>query len=251
MVIAEGFQVEDANTGHTLMVRYENEVYQGMVLMPDQDVQLPLKKWAKGENPFDDDYCFKGVQSGYAPDGAWWFCIEPSSPFSEIMAEVEGFNENKDLGSVFKPKRDTSHKLSDIVDKSNNTGYLFIDIMNDIGESVEDIMEASKLIQMTYAYARRSAATALYLQCIIDQDMFDHNMSFFKAVQVKTEHSADFQEQSFSDAIEFMQSYSPIITRLLIKNMALIELESEVPSVKLSDSELIQSVMDSYTSLPF
>ncbi|NCG71299.1 hypothetical protein GWK93_09870, partial [Vibrio parahaemolyticus] len=131
---------------------------------------------------------------------------------------------------------------------NNQTGSIFVDIINDLGESVETIMEHSKLIQMTYGYARRAAATALYIQGIIDKDVFDHNLAFFKAIQVKTEHTVEFQEQAFSDAIDYMQTYNPIITRLLIKNMAPIAQSFTPPQEILSDAELIEIVMDAYAS---
>lgn len=246
-----GFEIQDTDTGHLLLVKYENEIYQGVVIMPEQNEQLPLAPWGKGENPFQNDNCFEGIQSGYAPNGYWWFNIKPSTPFSNIMKEVEDLNQNGGFfRKLFKPKVRSERKLGDIVVRSNQTGYLFVDIMNDLGESAEDIMNDSNLIQMAYAYARRSAAIALYLQGLIDQDIFDHNLSFFKAVQAKTEHSVEFQEESFSESIEYMQTYSPIITRMLIKKMAVIVSEYNTPNEQLTDSDLIQAVMDSYSEQP-
>jgi hypothetical protein len=244
-----GFIVEDKETNHTLIVKYKNETYQGVVVMPEQNEQLPLASWNKGENPFQNDNCFEGRQTGYAPNGAWWFNISPSSPFSTIMSEVEILNSRgRFLSKLFRPKIKIKTKLFDVVKRTNQTGYMFVDIINDLGESAENIMKHSKEIQMTYAYARRSAATALYLQGLVSEDMYDHNLSFFKAIQVKTEHSVEFQEKSFSDSIEYMQTYNPIITRLLVKQMAIISKNFSVPDDKLSDTELIKIVMDAYTS---
>ncbi|WP_163390192.1 hypothetical protein [Enterovibrio norvegicus] len=243
-----GFEIQDKETGHILLVKYENDVYQGVVIMPEQNEQLPLATWIKGENPFQNDNCFEGMQSGYAPNGYWWFNISPSIPFSKIMKEVEDLNKSGGFfRNLFKPKVRIERKLADIVIKSNQTGYIFIDIMNDLGGAAEEIMKASNLIQMTYAYARRSAATALYLQGLVDRDVFDHNLSFFNAVQVKTEHSVEFQELSFSEAIEYMQTYNPIITRMLIKKMAVIASEYVAPNEQLSDTDLIRAVMDAYS----
>lgn len=135
-------------------------------------------------------------------------------------------------------------KLEDIVNRSSQTGYQFVDIINDLGDSVEEIMEHSSLIQMTYGYARRSAATALYIQGIIDKNHYDHNMAFFKAIQVKTEHTVDFQEQAFSDASDYMRNYNPIISRSLIKSMAVIAQALTPPQETLSDAELIKMAMD-------
>ena len=155
---------------------------------------------------------------------------------------------NSIFSKILQPKESNSIKLENIVSRNNQTGSIFVDIINGLGESVETIMEHSKLIQMTYGYARRAAATALYIQGIIDKDVFDHNLAFFKAIQVKTEHTVEFQEQAFSDAIDYMQTYNPIITRLLIKNMAPIAQSFTPPQEILSDAELIEIVMDAYAS---
>lgn len=153
------------------------------------------------------------------------------------------------FNKLLKPKRnDSGVRLADIVSKSNHTGYIFADVMNDLGESVEIIMENAKSLQMAYGYARRSAATALYLQGIIDSDVYDHNLAFFKAIQVQTGHTVEFQEQAFTDAIEFMQTYNPIITRLLVKQMGAISTNFTQAQDQLSDSEFIEIVMNAYTN---
>lgn len=153
------------------------------------------------------------------------------------------------FNKLLKPKRnDGGIKLADIVSKSNHTGYMFADIMNDLGEAVEAIMQNEKSLQMAYGYARRSAATALYLQGIIDSDVYDHNLSFFKAIQIQTGHTVEFQEQAFTDAVDFMKTYNPIITRLLVKQMSAISSSFTPAQDQLSDSEFIEIVMNAYTS---
>jgi hypothetical protein len=215
--------------------------------LPEQDEQLPLAPWNKGDNPFKDDHCFDGMQTGYAPEGYWWFSISPASPFSKIMSKVEYLNNsNGFLNKLFRPKIKNEINLYNIVKRTNKTGYMYADIINDLGESAEEIMKNSKLIQMTYAYARRSAATALYLQGLIDEDVYDHNLSFFKAVQAKTDHSVKFQEKSFSDSVTYMQTYNPVITRMLVKQMAIIAKKFENPEDKLIDKELTEIVMKAY-----
>jgi hypothetical protein len=244
-----GFTVKDTKTNHILKVTYKNGVYQGVVTMPEQSIQLPLSDWKKGENPFRNDTCFEGRQTGYSPKGYWWFRINTSLPFSQILAEVEALsNTGGFLKKLFMPKTKNKVKLLDVVKKQNQTGYIFVDIINDLGESTEGIMASSKLIQMTYGYARRAAAIALYLQGLIDKDGYDHNLSFFKAIQLKTEQSVDFQEQAFTHAIEYMQTYNPIITRMLVKQMAMIAQDFEVPDEKLNDEELISIIMETYTN---
>jgi hypothetical protein len=153
------------------------------------------------------------------------------------------------FNKILKPKRnESSIKLADIVNKSSHTGYIFGDIMNDLGESVEIIMQNEKSLQMAYGYARRSSATALYLQGIIDSDGYDHNLAFFKAIQINTGHTVEFQEQAFTDAIEFMQTYNFIITRLLLKQMAAQATNFTQAQDKLSDLEFIEIVLKAYTN---
>ena len=137
--------------------------------------------------------------------------------------------------------------LAEIVGKKHQTGYVFGNIMNDLGSSVESIMEHSKQIQMAYAYARRSAAIALYLQGVIDIDAYDHNLAFFKAMQQNTGHTVEFQEQAFTDAVVYMQTYNPAITRLLIQYMASVAPTCTPPKVIFSDSELIEMFVNIYT----
>lgn len=139
--------------------------------------------------------------------------------------------------------------LASIVPKQCQTDYIFGNIINDLGASVEIIMQHSKLIQMTYAYARRSAATVLYIQGVIDLNAYDHNLAFFKSMQLTTGHTVEFQEQAFSDSVDYLQTYSLAITRLLVQTAAAIaQSPSRVPPKRiLSDSEIIKIIIDTYT----
>lgn len=133
--------------------------------------------------------------------------------------------------------------------KKNETGYIFGDIINDLGASVHAIMQSSKLIQVTYAYARRSAATALYIQGVINLNAYDHNLAFFKSMQLSTEHTVEFQEQAFSDAVEYNQTYNPVITRLFIQYAAALAQTCTPPkgAGTFSDSALIKMIVDAYS----
>jgi hypothetical protein len=137
--------------------------------------------------------------------------------------------------------------LASIVPKQCQTDYVFGNIINDLGASVETIMQHSKLIQMTYAYARRSAATVLYIQGVIDLNAYDHNLAFFKSMQLTTGHTVEFQEQAFSDAVDYMQTYSPAITRLFVQYAASIAQSCTPPKGVFSDSEIIKMIVDVYT----
>ena len=45
-----------------------------------------------------------------------------------------------------------------------------------------------------------------------------------------------------------MQTYNPIITRMLVKKMAMIAQNFEVPDEELNDGELISIIMETYTN---
>lgn len=90
LVSKEGFVIQDSSSGHRLEVEFDGNMFRGVVFIPEQDIRLPLQPWARRTNPFQDDSCFKGEGTG--PLGVWFFSIEPSSPFSEILDEVEVLN---------------------------------------------------------------------------------------------------------------------------------------------------------------
>lgn len=88
--------------------------------MPEQGERLPLDSWRKGENPFQDDECFEGFQTGWNDKGQWWFTIRPSSPFRHILAEVERLN--RGFGFVRK-KELVGPRLADVVTKTTKTVF--------------------------------------------------------------------------------------------------------------------------------
>lgn len=90
IVTSDGFVVQDSSSGHRLEVEFDGSMFHGFVVMPEQGLRLPLQPWTTQTNPFQDDSCFEG--NGTKGFETWWFSIEPSSPFSEILAEVEALN---------------------------------------------------------------------------------------------------------------------------------------------------------------
>lgn len=90
IVTSDGFVVQDSSSGHRLEVEFDGNMFHGFVVMPEQDLRFPLQPWAIQTNPFQDDSCFEG--NGTKGLETWWFSIEPSSPFSEILAEVEALH---------------------------------------------------------------------------------------------------------------------------------------------------------------
>ncbi|NVE89261.1 hypothetical protein [Vreelandella titanicae] len=141
-------------------------------------------------------------------------------------------------------KQKNAKKLLEIVIKKNNTGFIFIDITNDLGESVETIMKGSKRAIMAYGYARRAAAAALYIQGIITQKEFEYVFSIFKSLQIQTEHTVEFQEQAAEDAAIYMQTYNIMINKHVVSKIINIAINYEIPLEKLSDQELLESVYE-------
>lgn len=150
-----------------------------------------------------------------------------------------------------KPKLEVEVKLQDVVKKVANTGYVFVNINNDLGTAANDIQASTPMVSMTYAYARRAAMAALYVQGIQNNEDYDHVMSMFKGIQqiVAREdpsgHSVEFQERAFALSIEFMQSYSFLITAQFVKKVAAIINDYDLSEDLISDAELFAAVTES------
>ena len=147
---------------------------------------------------------------------------------------------------MFFRKKEPSHsiKLIDIVKKTNQTGYVFGNISNDLGVAAERIMRNQPLIIMAYGYVRRAAAAALYVQGVFDKDGYDYVTSMFKSLQAQTVHTVEFQEMAASHSIEFMQTYSNSINGLFVKKIVSISLKYEISSERIADENLFQSVIE-------
>lgn len=140
-------------------------------------------------------------------------------------------------------KRD-ENSLSGVVKKINDTGYVFVDINNDLGEAAEEIMSSSTMVQMAYGYARRTAVAALYVQGLVNKDTYDHVISIFKSLQIKTGHTVEFQESAFAEAAEYMNGYHHLITSFMAKMVVSIAENYEIPPVQLDDAQLFKEVLD-------
>ena len=70
-------------------------------------------------------------------------------------------------------------KLVDIVPKVTHTDYVYNNIMGDLGHACDDINRSTPLMVMAYAYARRTAAAAMYIQGLYDRDTFAYVQSMF------------------------------------------------------------------------
>lgn len=144
----------------------------------------------------------------------------------------------------FKKSNESRPKLSDLVRKISDTGYIFWNVNDDLGHAAENVMRSSPEIRMAYGYARRTAVAALLLQGLVDKGTFEHVCGIFKALQLQTGHSDKFQEEAGAESTEFMQGYHYLISGLFEKKLIQIASEYEVQPRRLSDPELFESVMD-------
>lgn len=111
-------------------------------------------------------------------------------------------------------------QLKDTVLRKSHTGYLFADINNDLGEWSKSVLTEPLLAQMAYAYARRIAVLGLYAQGLVDRDVVDHVSAIFKAQQVRTGQTVEFQEAAFAESNLLIISYHPMATGLFSKSLA-------------------------------
>lgn len=145
----------------------------------------------------------------------------------------------------FRKNPSKTEVLSNFTERKNDTGYIFININNDLGDAVKNGADDwPPLMLMAYAYARRAAVAALYIQGIVKDELYDHVKAVFKGMQVKTGHTVEFQEKAFDAAIDYMKGYSPAITKLAIRKIIQIAEEYEAPTEQLSDADLFESLVE-------
>lgn len=144
----------------------------------------------------------------------------------------------------FKKKLVAGPTLTGVVEKKVDTEYLFWNISDDLGHSADTIMNSSPHVIMSYAYARRVAAAALYIQGLFDKDNYDHAVAMFKAIQQKVGGDVEFQEKAAAGSIEFMQSYQFLITSMFTKKLIQIASEYEISGERLADADLFAQVIE-------
>jgi hypothetical protein len=152
----------------------------------------------------------------------------------EIMKEWElGKYKNNDnkLNPTIKNK-----KLVSIVKKKyNQPEGILAEINNDLNDSIgNDLLDSDnyedKLLVMAYAYARRCAAAGLFLQGVFSREEYKHAKQIFQYLQVQTGHTIKFQEDAFSQALEYIQSYDNRITREFASSIVVVaESEETIP----------------------
>lgn len=135
--------------------------------------------------------------------------------------------------------------LAEIVPKESNNGYIFWDINDDLGKAAEAILASTPVNIMAYAYARRAAMAALYVQGISPRDHYEHVISIFKAIQLKTGTSVEFQELAARQSEVFMKTYTNQINSFFIKHLINISLNYELgENRQLSDADLFSAVIE-------
>jgi hypothetical protein len=134
--------------------------------------------------------------------------------------------------------------LLGVVRKTMDTGFVFWNISDDLGHSSKEIVSSTSLVKMSYGYARRSAAAALYVQGLFDKASYEHAVAMFKALQSQTGQTVEFQEAAAADASEFQKSYHYLISSLFEMKAIQIANEYEVPKHRLSDAELFGRVFE-------
>lgn len=105
-----------------------------------------------------------------------------------------------------------ARRLIDYVPKTHKNAFgFFAEASDDLGDL--KIPEVPPMVQMAYAYARRTAAAGLYYQNIFTHDQFMYVHSIFQAYQFNTGHTVEFQEEANDQALEFLQSYDSRLTK--------------------------------------
>lgn len=103
--------------------------------------------------------------------------------------------------------------LVDLVKKAENTGYVFIDVNNDLGTFIEENEDCDPLIKMAYGYARRYAVAAMYVQGFVKKELYDHVYEVFKGLQLMTGHTVEFQESAAEQAFCLISSYTDLFDK--------------------------------------
>ncbi|MEZ8968064.1 hypothetical protein FCV82_02070 [Vibrio breoganii] len=164
----------------------------------------------------------------------------------ELEPELHGSMILRELSEILRPESNEESTLSDFVDKTTESEYIFIKINNDLAHAVERISyeDWPPLLLMAYAYARRVATAALYFQGHFDKDVYDQVKVIFQRFQRSTGQTVDFQEEAYAESIRFMAEYSPVITSIVSKKLCEIAEEYEMQPGYVSDEILFKHVID-------
>jgi hypothetical protein len=97
--------------------------------------------------------------------------------------------------------------------KTYSGNDLFVTIYNDLDT---DSFKDDVFAMMTYAYARRTIASFLYLQGHFNKEEIEYQQVIFKSLQNQTNASYEFQEDTAAASLDFLQEYSSWFTKIKI-----------------------------------
>ena len=204
-----------------------------MVKLSTKVVDEIMKKWGLGKYDNNDSVIPKNMLED----------IELSLTLAELnnlytnKTYSINFNEDKKLVYVVEKKYNQSEGILAEVNNDLAT-FMTYDLIN--SDDYED-----KLLVMAYGYARRFVAAGLFLQGVFNREGYSQAKKIFHALQVQTGHTIKFQEDAFSQALEYIQSYDNRITREFISLIVGIAENEEIVSIydlgqKISFEQLIE-----------
>lgn len=177
--------------------------------------------------------------------------------FNILINKIDGDVAQKDMepdqhGSVLLSKlseilktNDESKRLNkglrlvDVVIKQNNSGNAFTDINNDLGTYIDDNKDCDPLLMMAYGYARRFAIAGLCLQRIINKEQYDYVYQIFKALQLSTGQTQEFQKDAGDQARELIYSYTNLFSKDALNTMVVMVEDDRVELFKSEDGTYI------------
>ena len=92
---------------------------------------------------------------------------------------------------------------------------LFVTIYNDLDT---DAFKDDTFAKMTYAYARRTIASFLYLQGHFNREEMEYQQRIFQSFQHQTNASYEFQESTAAASDDFLKEYSSWFTKEKIQS---------------------------------
>jgi len=95
--------------------------------------------------------------------------------------------------------------------KTYSGNDLFVTIYNDLDT---DSFKDDVFAMMTYAYARRTIASFLFLQGHFNQEEMNYQQVIFQSIQNKTNASVEFQEDTAAASTAFLKEYSSWFTKI-------------------------------------
>lgn len=144
-------------------------------------------------------------------------------------------------------------RLIDVVSKTHHLpAGTFANISDDLGAAIGPHLPP--LVQMAYAYARRTVAAGLLFQGVFSLADYQYIYTIFQGFQLKTGHTVEFQEAAAAQSIELLQSYDPRLTKELCGIMVFEAQEAlnnrvPLPNAQVDYESVIQIFSDIVISL--